>query len=114
MDERSVKRLGVIILTAVALILVFKSIGLKMATRVGQERQKTLSARQVNTPPAPPAEPVPAAAPEPESAPVVDTTAESAPAASAPAPAPAPGQDSGGAADAAPGQGAVPNSPAGN
>ncbi len=110
MDERSVKRLAVILATAVVLILVFKSIGLKMATKVGQERQKALAARQVSTP----SEPAPAAQPAPDSAPLPAAEPAPLPAPEAPpnsAPAAAPAQDAGAPGSAA-GQLPAPSAPA--
>lgn len=66
MDDRSIKRLGVIVVTAIVLILLFKSVGLRIATKVGQEHQKALATRQA--PPAAAPESAPLATPEPASA----------------------------------------------
>jgi hypothetical protein len=89
MDDRSVKRLAVILVTALILILVFRSVGLKMATRAGEQHQRALAARQANTPPAPDStSPAPdSASPAPDVAPPAP---DIAPDAGAPAPQAAP------------------------
>lgn len=60
MDERSLKRLGVMVLTSLVIIVVLKYVGLKMATSAKAAHEKQISAQQASAPaaaPVPPAQP---------------------------------------------------------
>lgn len=56
MDERSIKRLAVMVATAIVIILVLKYIGLRMAARVQMAHQKQVAVRQLQTPASTPAQ----------------------------------------------------------
>lgn len=57
MDERSLKRLGVMVLTAIIIIVVLKYVGLKMATTAKAKHDSQVSAQQASAPAAAPVQP---------------------------------------------------------
>lgn len=56
MEERSIKRLAVMLATAIVIILVLKHIGLKMAASAKLAHQSQVAARQVQAPASTPAQ----------------------------------------------------------